>query len=244
MKTKLSALQKRLQQLPVEVIEIDNQILINYKQDVLNLTFSYDALPSISKMVLPPDYLITNPDKIFYFIQSKLQLNKTVYARNCQLKKIDKTVTANFLNTYHLLNSANSAYNYGLFYRDELLCMACFSKGRKMNRLREHQRSFELIRFCTKGGITITGGLSKLLKHFCNEKNAGDIMTYIDKQISDGKSFLKAGFKLHSETDPTIFLINRKIVERIALKNKNEIFDETLFYRTENLGNLKLVYTP
>ena len=242
MNTHLNTLQKKLQQLSVEVFVNANQISIQHKQQQLNVIFSYGALPSANTTVLPPDYLITNLDKVFYFIQSKLQLNKTVYARSCQLKKIDKLSATAFLNNYHFLNSANAAYNYGLFYKDELLCVACFSKGRKMNRLHPQQRSFELIRFCTKGGTTLTGGLTKLLKHFCNEKKPGDIMTYIDKQLSDGKAFLKAGFKLYSETEPTNFLINKKTFERINLKN--EIFNETLFYKTQNAGNLKLVFVP
>ena len=239
----LNTLQKKLQQLQIEVLVTDNQITIHYNQQKLILIFSNDALLSTNSNVLPIDYLINQSDKIVYFVQSKLHLNKTVYARNCTIKKIDKLTASHFLNAYHFLNSANSAYNYGLFYADELLCVATFSKGRKMNRLLEHERSFELIRYCTKGGITVTGGLSKIIKHFYIEKNPGDIMTYIDKQFSDGKSFIKTGFKLHSETYPNYFLINKKTFERILIK-ENETFDENKFYRTSNFGNLKLVYTP
>ena len=69
-------------------------------------------------------------------------------------------------------------------------------------------------------------------------------MTYIDKQFSNGDSFIKAGFVKHSETAPLFFLVNKKTYERISLKNENETFDKKLFYRTQNLGNIKLVYTP
>lgn len=112
-----------------------------------------------------------------------------------------------------------------------------------MNRLPEGKQSFELIRFCCKSGITVTGGLSKLMSNFYIEKNAGDIMTYVDKQFSNGDSFIKAGFKIHSETPPLNFLINKKTFERIPLA-ENKIFDKKIFYSTQNSGNLKLIYTP
>jgi hypothetical protein len=101
-----------------------------------------------------------------------------------------------------------------------------------------------LIRFCCKEGITVTGGLTKLVKNFCKEKNAGDVMTYIDKKVSSGESFIKAGFVKFGETEPNYFLVNKKTFKSLPLKNGNEKFDETLFYLTQNSGNVKLVYAP
>jgi hypothetical protein len=147
-----------------------------------------------------------------------------------------------FLDRYHLMNSTQSAFNYGLFHKDDLLAIASFSKGRKMNRLQTDERSFELIRFCSKSGITVAGGLTRLVKTFYLDRNAGDIMTYVDKQFSDGSSFVRAGFKKHSETPPNFFLINKKTFERIPMKNRNATFNKTEFYLTQNLGNIKLIY--
>jgi hypothetical protein len=194
-------------------------------------------------LILNKDQLIREPKKIVSLICSQLKLNRTIFARKCELKKTEKKVAERFLNTYHLMNSTQSAYNYGLYYQNELMAIASFSKGRKMNRLKEHQRSFELIRFCTKSGITLTGGLTRLIKHFCEEKKAGDVMTYIDKQISNGNSFLRAGFKFHSETSPNYFLINKSTFERKSWESEKE-FDKSTHYLTQNLGNIKLVFTP
>jgi len=191
----------------------------------------------------PLDLLVTAPEKLAAIVQSRLSLNKKVFARNCEVKRIDKTLAGEFLDKYHLMNSTVSAFNYGLFLKDELLAVASFSKGRKMNRLPQNKRSFELIRFCTKEGVTVTGGLTRLLKTFCREKDAGDIMTYIDKQFSPGQSFIKAGFVKHSETSPHFSLVNKQTFERVPLKNENEVIDEKLFYRLKNEGNLKLVFT-
>lgn len=184
------------------------------------------------------------PDKLAAVISSKTGLNKTIFARNCEVKKIEKTVAEKFLDEYHLMNSTSSAYNYGLYFKNELLAVASFSKGRKMNRLPEDKRSFELIRFCCREGITVTGGLTKLVKNFCREKNAGDIMTYVDKQFSSGESFAKAGFVRHSETEPKFFLVNKKTFERIPAESNADDFDPAKFYLVNNEGNIKFVYTP
>ena len=192
--------------------------------------------------IIPLDYFISSPKKILSILRSKLNLNKTIFARNCEIEKISKLVAEDFFNDYHFFGSTTSASNYGLFYNNELVVAASFSKGRKMNRLPEEKQSFELIRFCCTEGITVTGGLSKLMKHFFTEKNAGDIMTYVDKQFSNGDSFLKAGFKKHSETPPLSFLVNKKTFERVLLKDND--FDEKLFYKIQNAGNVKMIYQP
>jgi hypothetical protein len=190
------------------------------------------------------DYVITRAVKIASIILSKLNLNKTIFARNCSVQKIDKTTANEFFNSWHFFDSTSSAYNYGLFHKNELIGAASFSKGRKMNRLQSGSQSFELIRFCCKSGVTVTGGLSKLMRHFCEDKKAGDIMTYIDKQFSNGDSFIKAGFVKHSETPPLYFLVNKKTYERISLKNGNETFDKKLFFKVQNLGNIKMILVP
>jgi hypothetical protein len=191
--------------------------------------------------IIPLDYVKTMPEKVLAWVQSKLGLNKTVFARNCNLQKIPRGIAEDFLKHYHFMSFTQSAYNYGLFYREELVAVASFSKGRKMDRLPEDRRSFELIRFCCKSGITVTGGLTRLVKNFAIEKNAGDIMTYVDKQLSDGRSFMRAGFKKLGESQPVAFLIDKNNFERQYYTGGD--FDQKRFYLAHNLGNLKLIYT-
>lgn len=188
------------------------------------------------------DLVALNPAKLASIIQSRLGLNIRIFARQCLVQKTDKKIAEDFLNAYHLMGSAASGFNYGLFFRNELVAIASFSKGRKMKRLPGHLRSFELIRFCSKDGITVTGGLTKLVKNFCREKNAGDIMTYIDKQFSDGASFAKAGFRKHGETPPLEFLIAKQSFEK-KLYN-GESYDPRKYHLVKNLGNIKMIFTP
>lgn len=190
--------------------------------------------------VIPFDYLVNSRQKLCGMILSQLKMNQKIFARKCDVKKVEKADAEIFFNQHHLLGATGSAYNLGLFYEGELVALASFSKGRKMNRLAAHERSFELIRFCNKTGLTVTGGLSRLLKSFFELKEAGDIMTYVDKQFSDGQSFMKAGFTLHSEKVAQQFLIHRKTFVRKLYQG--EKYDVLKFYLSENAGSIKMVY--
>lgn len=234
-----------IQKFKVEVLRNGNRLNFSHSQHHIEFLIadeSFDFTIKTKVAILPLDCLITSPKIMLGIILSQLQLNKKIYARKCEVKKIDKIQAENFLNQFHLMGSTSSGFNLGLFYNGELVSVASFSKGRKMNRLEAHQRSFELIRFCTKFGITVTGGLSKLLKVFYDEKNAGDIMTYVDKQFSNGLSFIRAGFTKHSEKSPNCFLIHKKTFERVLFQN--QIFDKKEYYLTQNTGSTKLVYKP
>jgi hypothetical protein len=241
-----TALQKELEKNSVKARIANDRVTFNTteKQHVYRISEEGSDFSNLEKeAILPLDYLVKEPKKTAAAILTKLGINRRIYARECVLVKTDKTEATTFLNTFHLMNATQSAFNYGLYYKNELVALASFSKGRKMNRLSADQRSFELIRFCCKAGITVTGGLTKLIRNFCEEKKAGDIMTYVDKQWSDGSAFVKAGFKKHSETGPNYFLIDRKNFERKPVRDE-ESFNQDRFYKTQNLGNIKLVYTP
>jgi hypothetical protein len=239
-------LQNALTEFSVKIKVHKNELMFSKEDATLCFFISeenHGSSEHMGKMVLPLDYLMTQPEKITAIVLSKLKLNKTVYARSCEIRKVDKKTAEDFLEYYHLFGSTQSAINLGLYSQDELLALTSFSKGRKMNRLHQDQRSFELIRFCCKSGITVTGGLTRLVKNFCAEKKAGDVMTYVDRQLSEGKSFINAGFKKHSEAGPNYFLIDRKSFQRHSAK-KDDVFDPTKFYMTQNAGSIKLIYTP
>lgn len=221
-----------------------------YKNDSLivssefkTIKLCFESPGSSADLSIPIDYVVTQHEKIISVVLSKLNLNIRVFARHCVIKEITKKIAEDFFSKWHFFDATTSSYNYGLFHKSELIGAASFSKGRKMNRLPDGTQSFELIRFGCKSGITITGGLSKIINHFCMEKKAGDVMTYVDKQLTNGDSFVRAGFKKHSETDPIYFLINKMSYARTKV-DKEEKFDAKKFYLTKNSGNIKLVFTP
>jgi hypothetical protein len=65
-------------------------------------------------------------------------------------------------------------------------------------------------------------------------------MTYIDKDQSEGKAFIKLGFKLHSESEPIAFKIDKNSQKRT---NQNITNHDIEMQVVKNSGNLKLIYT-
>ena len=143
---------------------------------------------------------------------------KRIHARQCILIRIDKKSASAFIDAYHIMGYAASYYNYGLFLKGELVAVACFSKGRRMNRLPQDKKSFELIRFCNKNFYTVVGGLSKFIHHFEIEHMPGDIMTYVDIAWGQPSAYYTLGFVLDKITPSVIRTIpqNDKAVIEFA----------------------------
>lgn len=180
-------------------------------------------------------------------IYAVLGLNTKIHGRQCSIAKVSAEETVLFLQKNHLLGSVKGTYRNGLFYKGELVAIALFSKGMKMDRLQQEERSFELIRYCNKHNYTVVGGLSKLLSSFIKEKKVGDIMTYIDKEFSEGMSFKKLGFKTIAESTPIQFVIDKSDYSKHTLanlpKNKRAALEQNAeaFWELQNSGNLKMV---
>ncbi len=145
-------------------------------------------------------------------IQSRLRsvYGKTerVFARKTKILKIDKPEMNGFLEKNHLQGVANAGYKYGLFEGKHLVAIATFSKGRPMAREGGVYRSYELIRYCSLLNTTVVGGLDKLLKHFIKDKQPDDIMTYADRDWSDGSVYRQLGFERVDVSESQIFWVN------------------------------------
>ena len=96
-----------------------------------------------------------------------------IYARSCEIVDISKDTLIQFLNENHSQGYANSIVNYGLIYKDELVQVMSFGKPR-FNKF----YSWELIRDCTKSGVEVVGGVSKLWKHFIDNNTVRSCICY------------------------------------------------------------------
>src|ERR1043166_331319 len=87
-----------------------------------------------AELEIPAELIFSSPKKLTAVIASRLLLNERIFARKCDVIRIGKKEAGEFLNKFHLMNSAACAFAYGLFLKKELLAVATFSKGRKMDR--------------------------------------------------------------------------------------------------------------
>ncbi len=197
------------------------------------------------------DVWITKPELLLQRIASLAGRAARIHARETVVARIDKPVAMAFQHDHHLQVALPGKYRYGLFHEGELVAVAVFSGGRKMDGKPEAYRSYELLRFCHKQGVQVVGGFSKLLDAFQQEFNPGDIMTYADKDWSDGSTYRKVGFAIVNETAPQLFWIDRSTMKRYHNSSlPTELMEKTPqelqglgYVPIYNSGSIKLVKT-
>ena len=155
--------------------------------------------------------------------------NNIVYARNCEVKLVDNSVSKQFQINNHIQGFTNAKINCGLYYNNELISLMTFGKSR-FNKKYE----YELLRFCNKLGYHIPGAASKLLKYFERMYNPKSLISYADRCWSKGNMYEKLGFNLLGKSKPNYWYWKNNIKEsrlkyqKHKLKDILEKFDENL----------------
>ena len=161
-------------------------------------------------------------------VLAHLEVFDQVYARNCEIRRIDRATAAEFLAANHSYGDSSNRYRYGLFLKRHtghiaaggaetwkypvgtLVAVATFSNARKWVKEDKTIRSYEWIRYASLPGLRISGGMGKLLKAFIEEVHPDDIMSYADLEWSDGIVYDQLGFTLEGQKNPVLFGIDSK----------------------------------
>jgi hypothetical protein len=184
-----------------------------------------------------------------------------VPGRITQVRRIDKATAMGFLEQHHLQVPLPGKVRYGLFLpqryfrvlpptypgnvpdtNELLLAVATFAQPRQMTREGQPHRSAELLRFANRLRTTVVGGLDKLLTTYLRNHPADDLMTYADRDWSDGASYRRLGFEAISDTPPQCFWLDPATQVRYA---KNSLTSETArsqgYVPVFNAGSRKFV---
>lgn len=140
---------------------------------------------------------------------------KRIYARNCEVRRIDREAAEPFLEANHSLGFTRCKFMYGLFKmrstgaaepcHDEipsgsLVAVSGFSSPRTWDKDGKEIRSYEWVRYASLKGYGIDGGMGKVLKAFIEEVRPDDIMSYADASSPDrGEVYRTLGFKEESK---------------------------------------------
>ena len=195
------------------------------------------------------DTWVTRPAVLLSRIAALAGQVARIHARDTVMARIEKRVALVFQEEHHLQVALPGKYRYGLYDNGELVAVAVFSGGRRMAGKPDGYRSYELLRFCHKQGVHVVGGFSKLLNGLRRDFNPGDIMTYADKDWSDGGSYRKTGFEIAGETEPQLFWVDRHTMQRYYERTlppeiREKSAEERLqagFFEVYNSGSIKLV---
>lgn len=222
--------------------------------ELLNLQVAYVQKGKLL-VQLWEDVWMTKRTQVLARINSFLGLNVSLHARKAQVQALTAKQMNIFLTAYHLQGYVKAKYHYGLFINDQLIAAASFSDTRPMKTKGEAYQSAELVRFASKSGITVVGGLSKLIKHFIKQITPNDLMTYADRDWSLGKGYDKLGFQLAEATLPSFLYVQLNTLTRyfphrlpkeivLSYQSQNALnLDDFLltkdFVKIFNTGNLK-----
>lgn len=201
------------------------------------------------------DVWLTKRAQVLSRMKSFLGQNETVHGRKTKITVLASQTAKQFLEENHLQGFVKCETYLGLTFENRLVAVAGFSGTRPMKSKGAGYKSVELIRFASLGGITIAGGLSKLIKHFLTTVKVNDLMTYADRDWSIGKGYDKIGFEQTEMTCPTHLYVKHQTLQRYfphrlpkaivnAFAQQNLLdFDNFLahhdFSKIFNTGNIK-----
>lgn len=141
-----------------------------------------------------------------------------IFARKCNV--IELTNCNKFLDENHIQGSDRSNIKIGLVYDGQVVSVMTFNKSEGRKKMNDGE--WNLSRFCNKLDTNVVGGASKLLKYFINKWKPNRIVSYADKDWSNGGLYLNMGFHLLYETNPDYkYIINDKRIHKSRFRKSN-----------------------
>jgi hypothetical protein len=119
-------------------------------------------------------------------VLNRLGRSNKIFARKCELNKIDDKASDMYFETNHLMGKGRGT-TYVLTFKDEIVA-ALRLKRNKNN-------DYEISRFCNSKFYSVTGAFSKLLTYAIKDKKPDSIMTFIDKRYGKGNYLKSLGFE-------------------------------------------------
>lgn len=228
----------QLAAIPLQIILINNDQIATLQQATLLQESALNSSHANIKRILLLQYQWEFKREIVASrLRSLMGLNQKIHGRKCQILRVDKLAASEFLIANHLQGNCNARYHFALVLEKEIVAIATFSAARMLSNRVVPARSFELLRFATKKGFTVVGGLTKLLHHFQGIQKMDELMTYTDIAFAGNSGFKKMGFEKHSIKNPMPFYLTDNGEMCSVKKNGNNIAAVPIFH----LGSFKLI---
>lgn len=196
------------------------------------------------------DQWVHKQNLIKSILKARLKKNSTIiYARKCIIKELDNNTYNTFCNENHTQGTRNASIKLGLYYNDKLIQIASFNKPQNKGKATTQNAlyDYEFVRGCTLPDINVIGGVSKLFKYFITLYNPNSILSYVDWNLFNGKSYKECGFEFVGYTGPDLFFITANTLNRISrnpykYKEHMELVSKNQLWECHGAGNLKMIW--
>ena len=263
--------------LNIEIISNSKKIISPLELDIYipehNIAIEYNGLYWHSELYKPSNYHLnktklceTQGIQLIHIFDDEWQYKKDIvksrlknilgltpnkiYARKCIIKEVGTKDSKIFLDNNHIQGNVNSSIRLGLYYKDELVSLMTFGKGRVA--MGGNSNEFELTRFCNKLDTTVIGGADKLLQYFIKIYKPKEIISYADRRWSQGSLYEKLKFTKTHESNPNYwYIFGNKRKYRFGYrksilikqgydnnKSEHEIMLERKIYRIYDCGTI------
>lgn len=190
---------------------------------------------------------INRKAQVLNYLRSRLNKNTIrVGARLCSINKISNKDARYFIDAYHIQGAnCNIDMAFGAYYQGNLIAVATFARHHRNN------KDFTLNRLCFKYDHSCTGFLGYVVKHVYDLVKC-PIITWVDRGLSEGMSYIKAGFKLDAILPPDYVYYNdrtKKIIAKQSFRKTDDrterqrAIDEGLL-RLYDCGKIRFIYDP
>lgn len=143
-------------------------------------------------------------------------INTKIGARTLELIEVDSKTAREFYNNNHLQGNLQSKINYGLIKNGILYSVMSFSKSRFSSKA-----EWELTRFATLNGVSVSGAASRLFKHFTKIVNPRSVVSYADLKWGEGTVYKHLGFHFQHYSQPNYWYF----------KNINDVHSRVKFQK-------------
>ena len=200
------------------------------------------------------DHLLEENKKEIWksILLNKCGISTKVHARKLKVVNLEnyKEFTKTFLEENHLQGNCPSSIKLGLQDPKTGIVYSIMTFGKSRF---DKNIEYELLRFCNLKYHNVRGAASKLMSAFEKYYKPDSIVSYANRDWSQGNLYRAIGFVYSHTSEPNYIYINSKLgiikrqqVQKHKLKNflesKNLIFDENLSERDNMIGNGYRIY--
>jgi len=120
-------------------------------------------------------------------INNKMGLSSRIFARQTKVVEGTKKQAKEFCQNNHIMGAGRGSPALFLYYNNEPVMLMQFC--------RDTGNDYEISRLCSKIGLSIVGGASKLFSFFINKYKPSKVKSFVDLRYGDGNHLNKLGFK-------------------------------------------------